>query len=613
MGQLLPGYRKAIIDEIKASIDSNSSQYYAFAGNPVAYEDTPPTVTTDSYNSAFVNNWQMIFGKKIAYTDIVPVIDNNEWTAGTVYNRYDNTVADLTNYYVITPPAVVDASRKIYKCIDVPGNGAPSTIAPSEVLNTSFTKSDGYTWRYITSITSAQYIKTATADYVPVIPDDTAIGAAYEHSGVEVVAVANGGVGYSCHLEGTVRGITNSTYIQISSAPYTVSFNGTSNVSTTNDTIRITNANNIFQVNDKIVYKSITGAAINPLANNATYYIAFTNSSVVTLSETADGANIDLITVGSSDTGHSIERLAGTINTSENFYTKNSIYFYNPNAPTSQLRTITEYNVNSISGAQFVRLDKPVNTDNIAIPSIIKISPKVVFDTDGNEEPTAISVVNSFSNSISSIVVLNSGYGVSWANVYIQSNTTYGSGAVVYGIVPPPGGHGSNPEIELNVKGYGLTFFFANTEVGTIAGNTLYNKIGLIKNPYCVDQIQGLSLSGGTKNTTPFSANTFSAVLEAELSPPTAFVIGDTVIGSNSSSRGTVAFCNSTHIYLTGDKYFIQNEPIVSSSGTLVANITINTLGDIYTKDLNPLYVQNITDVVRQDKLAESFKLIIKV
>jgi len=516
MGQLLPGYRKAIIDEIKTAIDSNSSQYYAFVGNPIAYEDTPPISNSDNYSATFINDWQMIFGKKIKFNDIMPVIENNEWVANSVYNRYDNTVNNLSNYYVITPPTLVDSSRHIFKCIDKPSDSARSTQIPDQFVDqySSFTKSDGYTWRYISSISKLQYSKYATTEYVPVTSNAAVITSAYSQSGVEVVKIVDGGLGYSCYNTGTVRSVSNSTYVQITS---------------------------------------------------------------------------------------------DNINTAENFYTKNSIYFYNPDAPTSQLRTITEYNVNSISGDKFVRLDKPVIVGNIPVPSTYKISPRVIFDTDGNTEPKARTEVNPISNSISQIIILDPGYGISWANVSIQSNTSYGSGANVYAIIPPAGGHGSNPEIELNVKGFAASFFFSNTENDTISGNTLYNKIGLIKNPYVIDA------NYGTKTLTLFSSNTFSSVLKGQLSPRTAFILGDTITGANSGSKGTVAFCNSSHVYLTGDKYFINNEPIISSNGTLVANIAINTRGDIYTKDINPLYVQNISDVIRQDKLAESFKVVIKV
>jgi hypothetical protein len=66
-------------------------------------------------------------------------------------------------------------------------------------------------------------------------------------------------------------------------------------------------------------------------------------------------------------------------------------------------------------------------------------------------------------------------------------------------------------------------------------------------------------------------------------------------------------------VCLTGDKYFSNNEKIVSSSGLVFANISINTFGDIYTKDLSPIYIQNISNVTRSSTQAESFKLIIKI
>jgi hypothetical protein len=203
-------------------------------------------------------------------------------------------------------------------------------------------------------------------------------------------------------------------------------------------------------------------------------------------------------------------------------------------------------------------------------------------------------------------LIIDSGLGVSWCNVHIQSNTTYGSGANLYAIVPPPGGHGSNPQAELQLQGFSVSFFFANTENSTILANTVYNKLGLMKNPYKIE-------AHGVKSVTKLTSNTFSALLCANVSIPTIFEVGTAVIGQNSNSRGTVAYSNSTVVYLTGDKTFDNNEMIVSSDGLSSANIIINTLGDIYTKDVYPLYIQNISNVVRANTQTETFKLIIKV
>ena len=133
MGKILPQYQKAIIEEIISAIASNTSQYYVFAANPIAYDgNTTPTLTYDDYSTSFTNDWQMLFGKKLKSTDIVPVISNKPWKANTVYNRYDNTVANLVNYYTIVPPSTVGGSYTIYKCIDN-ANGSPSLYPQDQV------------------------------------------------------------------------------------------------------------------------------------------------------------------------------------------------------------------------------------------------------------------------------------------------------------------------------------------------------------------------------------------------------------------------------------------------------------------------------------------------
>jgi hypothetical protein len=288
-----------------------------------------------------------------------------------------------------------------------------------------------------------------------------------------------------------------------------------------------------------------------------------------------------------------------------NFYTKNGIYIYNTIAATSQLFGVSSY-ISNTSG-KWVYLDSPANTTNITA-SVTKylITPKVVFDTDGTT-PVAYSIINTYSNSIGSIVILDKGSNITRANVSIQSNTSYGSLANLYAIVPPAGGHGADPSTELNMKGMGVYFTFSNTENATIVtSNTLYNKIGILRNPY------GLQ-SNGAKSGARYYANTFSQVLKANVSPSFTFNVGETITGVNTGSIGTVVFSNSTQVYLTGDKSFTTGETLANAAGINVTNMTINTLGSIYTNDLKPLYVQNINNVNRSNTQTESFKLVIQV
>jgi len=510
MGKILPSYKKAIIDDVISSISSNSSQYYAFAANPIPVVGNTPVITADDYTTMFSNDWQMIFGKKINNVDIIPVINNINWQSNTVYTRYDHTSTTLanSNYYVITPPAVSGGTYDVYKCIDN-ANGSVSTQAPDQLQPSSFTKSDGYTWRYITSISSSNYLKFSSGQYVPIFPNTSIAASAYNYTGVEVVMINNGGSGYNAYNDGIVRGVVNSTVIQIEA----------------------------------------TASADN------------------------------------------------------DFYTKNGIYIYNSGYATAQLKTVTKYVSNN--GVNWIYLDSPANTNNIT-PSVTQyhISPKVVFNTDGSSQPKAYSVVNGISNSISQIVIIDNGLGVSRANVSVQS--IFGAGANLYAIVPFPGGHGSNPAAELNVQGFAAAFSFSNNQGNTISTNITYNKIGIVKNPYVLSNT-------GTKSITQYYANTFNALLQANVTSGAIFTVGDTVTGQNSGAVGTVAYSNSTVLYLTGDKYFSNNETIASSNGTVVSTIQINTLGNIYTKDITPIYIQNITNVTRSNTQTESYKLIVQV
>lgn len=505
MGKLLPPWRQALVDEMLTSIESNTSHYYAFAG--LSYNGS--SANTD-YVNFFNTESNLLFGKKLANTDVVPVIKNNVWSANSVYDRYDNTSNTLHskgNFYVISPPPQIGGSYQVYKCIDN-ANGSPSTIQPLLVQTTTFQTSDGYKWRYLTSIFYKDYLTLSTTEYTPIYNNPVISATSLLYSGVEVVMIQNSGSGYSTYHNGTVRSVVNSSLIQIEN-----------DASTDND-----------------------------------------------------------------------------------FYTKSAIYVYNTTQATSQIFEVSKY-VSNTSG-KWVYLDQPANTTNIT-PSITKyrVSPKVVFETDGSSDPIAYSVVNTTSNSISNVVILDSGGNITWANVSIQCNTSFGNGVDVYAIVPPPGGHGHNSVSELDVKGVSLNFVFANTESNTIVtSNVSYNMIGVLKNPYYSNNS---TFAKGDR----YTSNTFSQVLDGSVS--LTFQLGERVVGANSGAAGKVVFANSSTVYLIGDKYFINGETIVAANGA-TTSLVINSRPDVYSKDLLPMYIQNINSINRLDTQSESYSLIIQ-
>jgi hypothetical protein len=139
----------------------------------------------------------------------------------------------------------------------------------------------------------------------------------------------------------------------------------------------------------------------------------------------------------------------------------------------------------------------------------------------------------------------------------------------------------------------------------------LYNKIGIIKNP---NALVSANLATGTiAEGSAYTLNTFNQLLIANVSPEPGLNNGDVVIGVTSGARGKVAFANSTQLQLTGDKYFIDGESIANSAGVTLATISINQLGAIYTKDLKPIYVDNINNVERANNQTETYKLTIEI
>ncbi|MGZ4849875.1 MAG: hypothetical protein ACXV2C_00685, partial [Candidatus Bathyarchaeia archaeon] len=226
MGALLPSYKTTVINSILNGISTNTTCLYAFAANPITYSGNTPALNLADYSALFTNDWQLLFGKRLQIADIVPMINNIQWTTGTVYAQYDNTNTNLanTNFYVLSPPQVVGGPFNIYKCINN-SNGAISTQIPNQIQPSSFTSSDGYTWRYIATVTAAEYDKFFTTTYAPVYTNTTIAASALSYAGIENCVITNGGNGYSSYSmanTNVVLSVSNSTLIQVQNYESTV-------------------------------------------------------------------------------------------------------------------------------------------------------------------------------------------------------------------------------------------------------------------------------------------------------------------------------------------------------------------------------------------------------
>lgn len=349
---------------------------------------------------------------------------------------------------------------------------------------------------------------------------------------------------------------------------------------------------NYFPVYVNAIHASVAsgfaGVDVVKITNGGNGYFAYTEGTVSSVQ------NSTCLQIESSASG------------TQNYYANSSIYLYNVAESTSQIRRISSYISNSSGKFVFVNSSSTFDTSEIT-PAITQytISPAVVFDTDGSENPRAYSVINTTSYSIQNVVMIDSGSDITWANVQIVAN--YGSGANAYCIVPPAGGFGSDPLTDLNIRGFGVYFSFTESEANTIpTANVVYNKIGIFRNPYA---LVANSTTGSVTKGTRFSANTFNNLLVANTNAGHIFTIGEKVRGLTSESLGTVVFSNTTQFWMTGDKSFINGETVANSAGNQIGAITVLDAGDIYVRDLRPSYIENINNINRQDDLNESFKL----
>lgn len=153
-------------------------------------EPTPDDIKeTNDYINVTVYD-DAIGAKKIETSHVSHVTLRHNWETGTVYSMYRNTDSNLfeRNFYVVTD------DLNVYKCLDN-NSGTASTIEPRGYDLSPFTTSDGYTWKYMYSISTGDADKFLTTAYIPVKTIKTSDGSVESARQVEVQnAAVNGAI-----------------------------------------------------------------------------------------------------------------------------------------------------------------------------------------------------------------------------------------------------------------------------------------------------------------------------------------------------------------------------------------------------------------------------------
>lgn len=193
---------------IESWTEPQNTIYYVGAHRSLKFTNDaiPPEPGTDLESTYYDMYDELIFGKHVTSSDVVHMIRNISWVSGTVYDMYDSamTTPELKNFYAVTNEA---GTRHVFKCLNNNG-GAPSTVQPlrgeTNPEDDFYQTSDLYQWKYMYSITPSDYLKFATASYVPVFENADVKANAIPGS-IDTLILENGGKFYYSYALGNIK------------------------------------------------------------------------------------------------------------------------------------------------------------------------------------------------------------------------------------------------------------------------------------------------------------------------------------------------------------------------------------------------------------------------
>ena len=146
---------------------------YVFLGNHVAWpnEDAPPTSLDTVSNEKFI--WDNMYaGKRITGNDVELVVPRINWTSGTKYREYDDTI-ELSELITsntqqnLGPIYVMNSDRNVYLCLsnNISANSTVEPTGKNLTANGLIQTADSYLWKYLYNIRPSN--KFYTNNWIP--------------------------------------------------------------------------------------------------------------------------------------------------------------------------------------------------------------------------------------------------------------------------------------------------------------------------------------------------------------------------------------------------------------------------------------------------------------
>jgi len=200
---------------------SDTNRYYIGIGKSDVFNSTDeviPPVDSPLEEREFRNNLQSI--KRVEGATMVARRYN--WSSGTLYSAWSDDISSDSQY----PFYVLNDAKEVYIClsqgISEDGSLNVSTIEPNYgVLGVDylkpFTTGDGYTWKFIFSLTPETIFQYLSSNYIPVhTPESSlAVGDPIEDLQFNVKQAAVGGEIIRCDINSGGSGYTSAPAITI--------------------------------------------------------------------------------------------------------------------------------------------------------------------------------------------------------------------------------------------------------------------------------------------------------------------------------------------------------------------------------------------------------------
>ena len=205
--------------------ETSGETYYLFIGRSHAWAtdadpqgvsinegtDASPPTPNDDVVSEFYAYDDMIGAKIISSSDVTFCIPRRDWTTGTTYDMYEHNISSsnaaasgATNLFD-SSYFVMNSAYAVYKVIENDGATA-STVEPTSTSNSIFETSDGYRWKYMYSLTSAETLNFMSSDFIHVSTDSTVSAAAVDGA-LDTILVVAGGSSFNTSSGSTISGI----------------------------------------------------------------------------------------------------------------------------------------------------------------------------------------------------------------------------------------------------------------------------------------------------------------------------------------------------------------------------------------------------------------------